>query len=192
MTPTANVRSDDQPALRALVLGEAAARETITARLRASGFEVARAATLDEARPGFAVAVIDPALPPGSVAIAERLHGLEPAAPLIVLASFGQVDGAAEAAALGVTHFLAQPVELGELEAATRCALELSRLRADATEAAFVLPAEGVDFEAVERDLVVQALRREGGNRTRAARLLGMNRDQIRYRIDKFGLRGAV
>jgi DNA-binding protein Fis len=43
-------------------------------------------------------------------------------------------------------------------------------------------------LKALERDLVVQALERAGGNQTRAATLLGMNRDQIRYRIEKFGL----
>jgi DNA-binding NtrC family response regulator len=52
----------------------------------------------------------------------------------------------------------------------------------------FQLPAEGLDFEQLERDLVVQALERAGGNQTRAAALLGMNRDQIRYRVEKFGL----
>jgi DNA-binding NtrC family response regulator len=54
--------------------------------------------------------------------------------------------------------------------------------------AGFELPAEGVDLETLERDLVRQALRRTGGNQTRAAALLGLNRDQIRYRIEKFGL----
>src|SRR4030095_13349871 len=57
-----------------------------------------------------------------------------------------------------------------------------------AAAGAFRLRAEGVQFEDVERDLVVQALQRTGGNQTRAAALLGMNRDQIRYRIEKFGL----
>ena len=52
----------------------------------------------------------------------------------------------------------------------------------------FRLPPGGVDLEQVERDLVVQALRRTGGNQTQAAKLLHLNRDQIRYRIDKFGL----
>jgi DNA-binding NtrC family response regulator len=52
----------------------------------------------------------------------------------------------------------------------------------------FDLPAGGVDLEELERSLVVQALRRSGGNQTKAAALLGLNRDQIRYRIEKFGL----
>jgi two-component system response regulator AtoC len=50
------------------------------------------------------------------------------------------------------------------------------------------LPADGVNLEDLERSLVVQALERVGGNQTRAATLLGLNRDQIRYRIEKFGL----
>jgi DNA-binding NtrC family response regulator len=52
----------------------------------------------------------------------------------------------------------------------------------------FQLPATGVDLEKLERSLVVQALKRSGGNQTKAGTFLGLNRDQIRYRIEKFGL----
>jgi two-component system, NtrC family, response regulator AtoC len=52
----------------------------------------------------------------------------------------------------------------------------------------FELPPNGVNIEALERSLVEQALRRAGGNQTKAATLLGLNRDQVRYRIEKFGL----
>jgi two-component system response regulator AtoC len=52
----------------------------------------------------------------------------------------------------------------------------------------FDLPADGVVLEDVEKHLVVQALQRAAGNQTRAAALLGLHRDQIRYRIEKFGL----
>jgi two-component system, NtrC family, response regulator AtoC len=55
----------------------------------------------------------------------------------------------------------------------------------------FELPAKGVDLEKLERSLVIQALRRSGGNQTRAGALLGLNRDQIRYRIEKFSLTTA-
>ncbi|HEY2905379.1 MAG TPA: sigma-54 dependent transcriptional regulator [Vicinamibacterales bacterium] len=50
------------------------------------------------------------------------------------------------------------------------------------------LPPTGVDLEQLERSLVVQALERSGWNQTKAATLLGLNRDQIRYRIEKFKL----
>lgn len=53
---------------------------------------------------------------------------------------------------------------------------------------AFSLPVEGVQLDEVEKGLVIQALERSGGNQTRAATLLGLHRDQIRYRIEKFGL----
>jgi len=52
----------------------------------------------------------------------------------------------------------------------------------------FRLPPEGVNLDEVERQLVVQALERANGNQTHAAQLLGINRDQVRYRIEKFGL----
>jgi DNA-binding NtrC family response regulator len=50
------------------------------------------------------------------------------------------------------------------------------------------LPPNGIDLEQLERSLVVQALERTQWNQTRAAGLLGLNRDQIRYRIEKFHL----
>lgn len=50
------------------------------------------------------------------------------------------------------------------------------------------LPAKGCSLEELEQAWVAEALRRSDGNRSQAARLLGLNRDQIRYRIDKFGL----
>jgi two-component system response regulator AtoC len=54
--------------------------------------------------------------------------------------------------------------------------------------AGMALPAEGVNLEDVEKRLVMMALDRTNGNQTRAAALLGLHRDQIRYRIEKFGL----
>ena len=52
----------------------------------------------------------------------------------------------------------------------------------------FKLPPEGIHLEEVERQLLLQALERANGNQTQAAQLLGINRDQVRYRIEKFGL----
>jgi two-component system response regulator AtoC len=52
----------------------------------------------------------------------------------------------------------------------------------------FRLPPEGVVLEELERQLLVQALERSQGNQTHAGHMLGINRDQVRYRIEKFGL----
>jgi two-component system response regulator AtoC len=54
------------------------------------------------------------------------------------------------------------------------------------------LPPHGVELDQLERSLVEQALERSGWNQTRAATLLGLNRDQIRYRIEKFKLERAT
>jgi two-component system, NtrC family, response regulator AtoC len=62
---------------------------------------------------------------------------------------------------------------------------------AGALTEAVPLPANGINLEELERSLVVQALERAGWNQTRAATLLGLNRDQIRYRIEKFKLERA-
>jgi DNA-binding NtrC family response regulator len=49
----------------------------------------------------------------------------------------------------------------------------------------FVLPAEGIRLDELEDQLVRQAMERAGGNKSRAAKILGISRDQIRYRLDK-------
>jgi DNA-binding NtrC family response regulator len=56
-----------------------------------------------------------------------------------------------------------------------------------ATRAMFLLPPEGISFETVELELARQALDRTGGNLTRAARLLHITRDQLRYLLKKAG-----
>lgn len=50
----------------------------------------------------------------------------------------------------------------------------------------FVLPAEGVNLEALERDLLQQALDKAKHNKTQAARLLGISRDALNYRLKKY------
>jgi DNA-binding NtrC family response regulator len=70
-------------------------------------------------------------------------------------------------------------------------ASDLTTLTRSVSPVQFKLPPEGVNIEDVERQLLVQALERSKGNQTQAAQLLGINRDQVRYRIEKFGLAKA-
>ena len=65
-------------------------------------------------------------------------------------------------------------------------------VRTPASQAQFKLPPGGLVLEEVERQLVIQALERAHGNQTHAGHLLGINRDQVRYRIEKFGLARPV
>ncbi len=50
------------------------------------------------------------------------------------------------------------------------------------------IPLEGISMEKVEEALVKQALKMTNGNQTRAAKLLDISRDALRYRMQKFGL----
>ena len=58
----------------------------------------------------------------------------------------------------------------------------------DTPVAKVAVPAAGVPLDALERALIVFALRSSQGNRTRAARFLGLSRSALIYRMHKHGL----
>jgi DNA-binding NtrC family response regulator len=57
---------------------------------------------------------------------------------------------------------------------------------------AMEIPEQGTSLEGIERELIELALKQAGGNQTQAARLLGITRDTLRYRIKKFELAKEV
>jgi DNA-binding NtrC family response regulator len=68
--------------------------------------------------------------------------------------------------------------------------LEVRQESRPATEGAgFKLPAEGISFEDVERNLILQAMERTDYNITKAAKLLGLTFRTLQYRLEKFGIR---
>lgn len=54
--------------------------------------------------------------------------------------------------------------------------------------ALFTLPSEGLNWDEFEKDCLQQALNREGGNKTQAAKLLGISYKQFLYRLEKHNL----
>lgn len=52
----------------------------------------------------------------------------------------------------------------------------------------FTLPEHGIQLDNLEADMIHQALTRTNGNRSKSARLLGISRDTLLYRIQKHGL----
>lgn len=52
----------------------------------------------------------------------------------------------------------------------------------------FTLPSTGIKLAQVELNLIEQALEMAAGNRSRAARLLGISRDTLLYRMQKYSL----
>ena len=60
-----------------------------------------------------------------------------------------------------------------------------------AAAAGLQLPA-GLHLETMERTLLAQALDTTHGNVTRAARLLGLSRDTLRYRMEKYAFKAPA
>jgi transcriptional regulator with PAS, ATPase and Fis domain len=51
----------------------------------------------------------------------------------------------------------------------------------------FALPERGIHLDSLEADLIHQALSRTRGNRSKSAKLLGLSRDTLLYRMQKHG-----
>jgi DNA-binding NtrC family response regulator len=56
------------------------------------------------------------------------------------------------------------------------------------SEKNFLLPEEGISIDALEKDLILQALERTGNNKMLASKLLNMSYDSLRYQIKKFNI----
>jgi transcriptional regulator with PAS, ATPase and Fis domain len=113
----------------------------------------------------------------------KRMRGLTPASTKLVdqyhwPGNIRELRNTIERAMLLATHDWLEPVDF-------------TGLAHPVTASAFRLPADGVRLEDLERQLVMQALERTGGNQSKAAALLGLHRDQVRYRVEKFGLQPA-
>jgi DNA-binding NtrC family response regulator len=68
--------------------------------------------------------------------------------------------------------------------------LDLSPMKPGAAPAAnaVAFPPEGTTLEQFEDEIIKEALRRAGGNKSQAARLLGLSRNALRYRLSKMGV----
>jgi DNA-binding NtrC family response regulator len=53
----------------------------------------------------------------------------------------------------------------------------------------FEIPSEGINFEHLERDLILQAMERADWVIAKAAKMLGMSYRTLQYRLDKFGIK---
>jgi len=65
---------------------------------------------------------------------------------------------------------------------------EIIRQPVAASSGPFTLPDSGISLDELEQEMIRQALERTRGNRSRAARLLGLSRDTLLYRIKKHAL----
>jgi two-component system, NtrC family, response regulator PilR len=73
-----------------------------------------------------------------------------------------------------------ESIVVDDLPAAVR-----ARINTTADPIAIEIPDTGIDIESVERSLILKALDKAQGNVTRAARLLGLTRRTLQYRLEK-------
>ncbi len=71
--------------------------------------------------------------------------------------------------------------------------LDAADVKLDSTPRAAAVPSgqflpEGVTLDQFEESIVREAIRRAGGNKSQAARLLGLTRNALRYRLSQMGL----
>lgn len=69
-----------------------------------------------------------------------------------------------------------------------RLDLSPARARTPETEVGASFPPPGVTLEEFEDDIIREALRRANNNKSQAARLLGLSRNALRYRLSKIGV----
>jgi DNA-binding NtrC family response regulator len=90
-------------------------------------------------------------------------------------------------------NVIERAVLLGTGDTITAGDIELGRPGIDRSEKVeregIRLPPKGIDLAEVEESLIQQALERTNWNQTHAAALLGLSRDQIRYKVEKYSLR---
>jgi two-component system, NtrC family, response regulator AtoC len=65
-------------------------------------------------------------------------------------------------------------------------------IRSDFDGEHIIIPATGISLNELEKVLIQLALRKSGGNQTKAAKFLKTSRDTLRYRMKKFGFSDAV
>jgi DNA-binding NtrC family response regulator len=51
-----------------------------------------------------------------------------------------------------------------------------------------IIPAQGLNLDELNKGLIIKALELSNGNRTRAAKLLGISRPTLIYRLEKYGI----
>jgi two-component system, NtrC family, response regulator AtoC len=95
-----------------------------------------------------------------------------------------------EDADLVTTEYLPRDLLAQTGQAASASSATTPRAEAFGGGRDLLLPSHGISLEELETSLVRQAIERSGGNQTRAAELLGISRDQLRYRLKKLDAGG--
>lgn len=137
----------------------------------AAALELARAHPIDRA-------VIDLRMPgPNGLVVVQDLLAARPAIQIVMVTGYGSIATAVEAMRLGARDYLTKPANADQILAAFEGEVEA--------------PSEAIEFEIpslakVEREHIERVLQECNGNVSKAARVLGMHRRTLQYKLAKF------
>lgn len=115
------------------------------------------------------------------IELLRKIKVLRPDLPVILLTAWGTIPLAVEGMNYGAADFMTKPWSNEDLRRKIRRLIERSeRDRADAERVA--------PLESLERDAIIRAIRLSNGNLSLAAQRLGITRQALYRRIEKYGL----
>lgn len=166
-------------------------RLSISLALTRAGFECAEASTeggaLEVVRSGKPrLVILDMNLTPSStgtqgIEILRKIKILAPALPVILISAWGTIPLAVEGMSRGAVDFMSKPWSNRDLVAKARAAIAAASAAAERENMVDTL-------DNVERDTILKALRATDGNLAAAARALGITRQALYRRLEKYGL----
>lgn len=138
------------------------------------------------------IAMLDLNLPGmGGMELFKHIRERWPSMPVVILSAYGTLDDARQAIRMDVVDFVSKPFHLCDIEHA----LARAQARLDRRSSRLLNPvqtewdeAHGNTLAEVERQRIIEALDRNDGNRTRAARELGISRRTLHYRLLEYGI----
>jgi DNA-binding NtrC family response regulator len=130
----------------------------------------------------------------GGMDLLEQVRRDWPAAQVIIMTGYGDLDTARRAIRLDVVDFLGKPCRLAELEVAlARARQRLTNHAPRPTPVETSTPANTIPpatLEDLERQQILAALDRNNGNRTLTAAQLGISRRTLQYRLSQYSQQG--
>ncbi len=201
--------SDRLPNRRVLIVeDEPRLRDMLSRAIPDMGFQPVSAKTAEQAmrimqEEACTVAILDLNLPGmGGMDLFEQFRQKWPKTQVIVLTGYGDLESAKKAIHLDVVDFLTKPTTLGDLEVAIDRAWHRAQgisldgvgvqppAGEDTDAEAFRKPAEDGDkprtLQQIERESILAALDRHGGNRAAAAEELGISVRTLYYRLAQY------
>lgn len=168
-------------------------RKSLLRALAARGLRTAAGASIGKAlarlRSGGvdAVAVHASEPDPTGVETCRHIVASWPAMPIVVIVDAGALGAALNAFEAGAFDYLVGPVDRPGVADALAHAAEMGRLRVRQERRLTPVPAPPVD-DPVERRYLLGLLAGVGGDRSRAARILGVERPELYERLTRLGV----